>query len=503
MINITQLNLGRLEGNLIIVRLLVIHFFQVDFESIIFIAITQNPCYMLDCLLINPAEPPATYPPLGICYLAAVLQQNNISVKILDNPALGLSTNKILQNIRQLNPKIVGITVMSSLLPQTYRLIQGIQQQMPDVVIVVGGPYITVDPEVIIDMNVSYGFRGDAELAFPAFCKAIIENRLPSKEIPGILINENGLVYKAEPALYPNLNDLPTPAYDLLDLKKYRSSEMNYLTASMIISRGGCPYTCTFCGNLMKEKYRRIDAVRVVDQIEYLMQEFGTQLIEFVDETFTLNRNRTKDLCNEIINRGIKIRWICLTRVDNLDEELLLLMKRSGCYKIRFGVESGNEQVRYRAQKNISNKKFEETLALCRKIGIKTLCFYIFGFPGETEEQMNQTLEYSFFLPSDTNTYSRMEPIPNSEIFNLALQQRKIHENVWRDFMKGKSENPIYYPENVSPEFMNKIYKKAYIRYYTSSRALSSFAPMFLSIGFWLKALHFARIILLSSENLP
>lgn len=464
---------------------------------------TYIPADPLDCLLINPAEPPATYPPLGICYLASVLRQQNISVKILDNPALGLTTKEMLRNIQQLNPKIVGITVMSSLLPETYKIIQGIRKEIPNVTVVVGGPYITVDPEVIVDLEVKYGFRGDAELAFPAFCRAILNGEEPTLDIPGILINSNGVVLKSEPALYPNLNDLPMPAYDLLDLTKYRSSEMNYKTASMIISRGGCPYTCTFCGNLMKEKYRRISAEKVVDQIEYLINTYDTQLIEFVDETFTLNRNRTKDLCNEIIKRGIKIRWICLTRVDNLDEELLLLMKKSGCYKIRFGVESGNELVRYKAQKKISNKDFEDMLALCKKIGIKTLCFYIFGFPGETEEQMQQTLDDSFKLPSDTNTYSRMEPIPNSEVFDIAVMQKKIHANIWRDFMKGNSENPIYYPDGVRPEFMDSIYKKAYIRYYTSARAMRAFGPMFLSPGFWFKAINFGRIILFGSKNLP
>lgn len=457
----------------------------------------------LDCLLINPAEPPATYPPLGLCYLAAVLRDREITVKILDNPALGLDTNQIVEYVRAHNPKIVGITVMSSLLPETYKIVKGIQQIMPHITLVVGGPYITVDPEVILDMEVPYGFRGDAELAFPDFCKAILNGSQPDISIPGILINSNGFVLKAEPAIYPNLSNLPMPAYDLLDLTKYRSSEMNYRTASMIISRGGCPYTCSFCGNLMKERYRRIETEKIVDQIQYLINTYGVQLIEFVDETFTLNRNRTKDLCNEIIRRGINIRWICLTRVDNVDEELLMLMKKSGCYKIRFGVESGNEEVRFRAHKKISNKEYEDTLALCKKIGIKTLCFYVYGFPGETEQQMMQTLDYSFKLPSNTNTYSRMEPIPNSEVFDIAIKEGKIHPNIWRDYMLGKTENPIYYPDNVRPEFMNKIYKKSYIKYYTSKRALTTFAPMFLSVGFWLKALNFGRIILFNSKNLP
>jgi hypothetical protein len=96
-----------------------------------------------------------------------------------------------------------------------------------------------------------------------------------------------------------------------------------------------------------------------------------------------------------------------------------------------------------------------------------------------------------------------MEPIPNSEVFDMALKEGKIHSTIWRDFMKGKSENPIYYPNGVRPEFMNSIYKKAYVRYYTSPRALRAFGPMFLSIGFWFKAVNFGRIILFGAKNLP
>lgn len=457
----------------------------------------------IDCLLINPADPPATYPPLGICYLASMLRQNNISVKILDNPTLGLNTEKIVDLVYILNPRIVGITVMSSLLRSTFDIVRSIKKRLPDVTIVVGGPYITVDPTVIVELDVEYGFRGDAELAFPEFCQTILNGERPTLDIPGLIINLKGDICMSAPALYPDLNTLPTPAYDLLDIAKYRSSEMNYKTVSMIISRGGCPYTCSFCGNLMKERYRRIDSTNVVDQIEYVIKKFNTQLIEFVDETFTLSRNRTKDLCNEIIKRKIKIRWICLTRVDNVDEELLLLMKAAGCYKIRFGVESGNEAIRFRSHKKITNNQFENIIRTCKKIGIKTLCFYIFGFPSETEEQMKETLEYSFTLPSDTVTYSRMEPIPNSEIFDLAIKEGKLHPNVWRHFMKGECENPIYYPNDVRPEFMNRIYKKAYLRYYTSIRALRAFGPMFLTPGFWFKAFNMLKIVLLGSKNLP
>src|ERR1700733_1184864 len=111
----------------------------------------------IDCLLINPAEPPATYPPLGICYLAATLRNSGISVEILDNPSLGFKLNRILEYIEERNPKIIGITVMSSLLPETYRIIKGVQKKIPQATIVVGGPYITVDPEVIVDMGIKYG----------------------------------------------------------------------------------------------------------------------------------------------------------------------------------------------------------------------------------------------------------------------------------------------------------------------------------------------------------
>jgi anaerobic magnesium-protoporphyrin IX monomethyl ester cyclase len=367
----------------------------------------------------------------------------------------------------------------------------------------VGGPYINIEPEIIVPMNADYAIMGDAELSIAGFCRAVIEQQEPDKTLPGLVWKTPEGIKKNEPAIFPNLSELPLPAYHLLNINKYRSANFNLRTISMITARGGCPYTCNFCGNLMKERYRFLDPGYVCDQIEEVIEKYQTAFIEFVDETFTLNKFKAADLCNEIIRRGIKIKWACLTRVDKLDEQLIELMYRAGCRLIRFGVESGNERVRYISDKRISNQRYIDIIALCKKQGIKVLCFYIFGHPTETIEEMNETLEFSFKLPSDTITYSRMEPIPNSALFEQALAEKKISRDVWTQYMFGKAQHPIYYPDTVNPEDMEAIYKKAFFRYYTSARALKNFAPQFISPGFWSRAFNFIKIIAGGEKNLP
>lgn len=336
----------------------------------------------VDVVLVNPSDPPATYPPLGLCYLAAMLEAAGISVMIIDRPSQELDDQQVIERLGQLRPRIIGITVMTTLLRSAYNIIKGCKALGLQTTYLVGGPYINIEPEIIGEMDADYAIVGDAEQSIVAFCRSILDGKKPDEKMEGLVYKRgNGTIVKNEPALFPSLELLPLPAYHLLDLDKYLSTNFNLRTISMITARGGCPYTCNFCGNLMKERYRFLNPEYVCDQIEAVITRFGTEYIEFVDETFTLNKQKATELCNTIIKRGLSIKWACLTRVDKLDENLIILMRKAGCVLIRFGVESGNERVRYISDKRITNQRYLDIIRICKKHGIKILCFYIFGHP--------------------------------------------------------------------------------------------------------------------------
>lgn len=422
----------------------------------------------LECLLINPADDFSRYPYLGLCYLASSLKQRGISVEILDSSALGLKNDDILKFVLKHEPAIVGISIMSMSLPTCYDLIKSIQNKSPETVLVVGGAHINADPEIIMDMGVQYGLHGECETAFADFCDAIL-NKKDLGGIPGLILSKNGEIVIPLPAQIDNVNDLAMPAYELLPLDKYYSPSTSLKAISFITSRG-CPYKCIYCSKLQQTKYRALSPENVVNQIGILITEFGIQWIEFVDEIFTLNKKRTMEICEKIIDNKLKFKWGCGTRVDRLDEELIAIMKKAGCQKIGFGVESGVERVRYIDHKEISNKQIIDIIKLCRKYKITSICSFIFGHPTETFDEMKQTLKFSINLKANFNYYFKMMPIPNSELFETAKKTGNIAANVWQVYMYGKIDHPVYYPESVTKKQMDKIYRLAWIRFYLSFR---------------------------------
>ncbi len=443
--------------------------------------------YGLDCLLINPPDDFSRYPYLGLCYIAGSLRNRGMTVEILDSVALGFKTGDVVNHILNKRPRIIGITVMSMTLPYCYSLIRHIQEKYPMSVIVVGGAHINADPNIIVDMNIRYGFRGECELVFPTFCESILKGEEPVRSIPGLIVNNNGVVCLNDPAFIEDLNTLPPPAYDLLPLNKYYSPSSSLKTISSITSRG-CPYNCIFCSKLQQTKYRYLNTEKVLDQIDILINQMGIKRIEFVDEIFTLNKERVIELCHGIINRGYKFQWGCGTRADRIDEELLKIMKEAGCSKIGFGIESGVERVRFIDHKKITNEQINETIRLCQKYRIKSFGDYIFGHPTETLHEMKETLKYSLKLKTDIAYYAKMIPIPDSELFKIYTRSGVINSDIWKSYMLGKRPYPIYYPDTISKKSMDKIYKYAWIRFYLSPRRILQSINLLLNPRFLVKS---------------
>jgi len=252
----------------------------------------------LDCLLLNPPDDFSRYPYLGLCLLAAVLRKRGIRVEILDSAALGYSMLDVVKHIKRKRPRIIGIGVMSMMLRFCYQLIQGIKESYPEGIIVVGGAHVNADVDILTTMNVRYGFRGECEYEFANFCEQIIGGQTP-KPMPGLIINDHGNISASEPQVVSDLDTLPMLAYDLLPLGKYYSPSTNLKTISFISSRG-CPYNCVYCSKLQRVRYRHLSTDKILDQLEVLVREYGMQWIEFVDEIFTLDRNRVVELCQGI-----------------------------------------------------------------------------------------------------------------------------------------------------------------------------------------------------------
>lgn len=414
----------------------------------------------VDVLLISPPDDFARYPYLGLCQMAAVLRERRISASILDSAAMRLDLRGIIQHVKTTKPRIIGISIMSMMLRFCHNLITILQESYPEGEIVVGGAHLDADFKIIAAMNVKYGFRGESEYAFADFCETLLGGGDP-RELPGLIVNDGKNVIAQSAAILDDLNSLPMPAYDLLPIGRYYTPSSKMTAISYITSRG-CPYNCSYCSKLQQKKYRHINASKVVEHLEYLNKEMGVQWVEFVDEMFTLKREYVLELCRQMELRGLKIKWGIGTRIDRLDEDLLVAMKSVGLQKIGFGLESGVDRVRFSINKHITNEAIINVLELCNKHRVTTIGSFILGLPGETEDDIEATIAFARKLPLNFGYFNRLIPIPNSQVFAMMVKSERIAPDVWEQFMLGKIPHPICRPDEISEEKMKLLYKKAW-----------------------------------------
>jgi anaerobic magnesium-protoporphyrin IX monomethyl ester cyclase len=356
------------------------------------------------------------FPPLGLGYIAAYLRQNGFVVNIVD--CTFLRQEEALKQIRDSNPKIIGMQSMFSLRDKSVELARLLRKNCR--LLVVGGPLPTTNPEEFLkDFDVVV--NGEGEQTMLDIVNAF-ENDNEFSQVPGIMYRdpESGETRRtAERGMIKNLDILPFPARELFDnsaYKKYFLKKFGYTITTVMTSRG-CPYTCDFCSRpVFGDQFRTRTATNIVDEIEAVIS-LGYERVWFADDCFTVNRYRLIEVCDEIINRHLKIGWECLSRVDTLDPELVERMKQSGCLRIFFGIESGDDSILAIMGKKTTAKKAEKAVSVCNAAGVKVGAFFILGYPGENDKSLLNTIKFASSLQLDYLSFTLPFPIPGTPFF--------------------------------------------------------------------------------------
>jgi anaerobic magnesium-protoporphyrin IX monomethyl ester cyclase len=455
-------------------------------------------------LLINPpqtfypgSEPPAGNLPIGLMYIAAVLQKVDYRVEILDafmsDPtfrkndntiSVGMPFERIKQEIREHQPEIVGIAGPFTCQIENALKISNLTKEVnPKIVTVVGGPHVSLVPKDFLEeaKNVDVAVMGEGEYAMLDIVQAF-EGKKQLSEIAGVAYRQDGKVQVNPPRPFiENLDELPYPAYDLVDMEQYLNPQkIGYRSfrdraISMITSRG-CPFNCCFCAvHLhMGRGFRAHSAEYVLKHIEYVVDRFKVKNIFFEDDNLTLDLARFEAICDGIIARKIKIGWETPNgiRADCLTLNLLKKMKQSGCQSVFVGVESGDQQILDDVIcKRLDLNRVVEFAKNSKSIGLKTGAFYIIGFPGEKKENMQRTVDFALQLKRDYDVGMHLfmaTPSYGTRLYEECKAKGYIPADLtWNSFAEARQPKgmPLITTNDFTPAEVKEIAAKALAEY--------------------------------------
>jgi len=407
--------------------------------------------------------------PLGIYYLAAYLLKEKVDVKLIDAEAFNMVHEDVLAVLKGSDTSIVGITSTTVAFRNARSLAEMIRMKIPEVKIVIGGPHMTAMPKETMATRVfDYGLAHEGEISFSKLVQYILNNKGNITDIPNLYWLDNGEVKCNRKGEYiDDMDMIPFPARHLCpDLSVYAppiGSFMNQPVLSMITSRG-CPYQCIFCdNNTFGRRTRFFSAEYVVSEIKQLVNKYGIKEIAFLDDTFVLDKERLQKIFAMLKRDNIKISWTCMTRVNNIDFNTLKMMKENGCWQIRFGIESGNQEVLKFIKKGITLEQVRNVTNWCKQLKIMTTGFFIIGHHVDTPETIQQTIEFAVSLPLTDVTVTINTPIPGTESYNIAKLYGTYNESDWTSLNYW---TPVFIPNGLTKEFLLKKQAEFYRRFY-------------------------------------
>lgn len=369
-------------------------------------------------------------PSLGICYIASVLEKQGHKVEIIDAYVENLSLKKLLSRIKESNPNFIGITFTTENRFGGFDVIRKVKKISPDILISAGGPHasLAADDTLRNIPELDFVIRGEGEETIVSLTKAIMEKK-PLTDIRGLSFrNGNKVVHNPDVLLISELDTIPFPARHLVPWDKYNFTlnvpGRGCLLAANIMTSRGCPFNCNFCAStkFWGRSFRMRSVDNILAEIQILRDRYAIEALWIFDDTFTVSKKRVEQFCQRLLEKNWHLSWFCEARVDTLDRELLTLMKKSGCYSIGFGVESGSQRILDEViGKRINLEQVREIANICKDLGIISNPFFIFSHPEETREDIEKTMEMIRTWPQPSSiSLSLLHIYPGTQLEQIA-----------------------------------------------------------------------------------
>jgi len=422
-------------------------------------------------VIINPFRERSDHvaPDLGLGYLAAWVRKTGHEVTLIDPNNSRISREHLHEKLSYLQPDVLGIKVFTQDLPSARETFKFARSHLPNAILVAGGAHPSAVPEQVLRTltEIDYAFRGEAEVGFSRFLE-FLQGGCSEEDVPGLIWRIGSDIRVNPQEFIKNLDELGIPAWDLIDPRDYRDTAETFrkaFPAAPISITRGCPFPCTYCaGHIISGKPIRSRSTKhVLDEMQYLITEFGVREFNIVDDNFTHNRALVESFCLGIIDRGWEIHWSGSTgiRLDSLDEEILILMRRSGCYSFYVGIESGSQRILDLMKKQLTLDKIREGVRMISRSGIDVSGFFILGFPGETRQDILATISFAVELPLLKAHFFHFTALPATEAFNTLVEEGKLTGYDDSMFM-----DVSYVPEGLTSQDLKSLLRKAYIDFY-------------------------------------
>ena len=441
-------------------------------------------------LLINPKSSlpidTRTSPSLGLAYLAAVSEQAGHQIRVYDGDVEALPLEATL---REFEPHIVGITANTTQITAAWRD-AAIVKQVSDTPVVLGGPHPTVLPdESAAKPFVDAVVRSEGEATWTEILSRLDKAELSTTGmwwdgILGVTFRQaDGSAVSAPdrpPIPVEELDTMPFPAWHLFRLEQYTNLQPAVDQVSghslPILTSRGCPYRCTYCSQIGPRRWRARSTASVVTEWRWLVKEQGAVEIGVLDDSFNINRQRVLEICQALLDEGLHhVPWIMINgiRANLADEELLGAMKRAGCIRTAFGVESGNQAILDTVvDKHLTLDQVRSAFRAARAVGLETIGFFIIGLPGETEATMDDTIRLACDLDPLVANFSIATPFPGTQMYDTVKAQGRLLAETWDDFVFFEGKARFEMP-GLPAGLVERKWKEAYRRFYLRPKRIA------------------------------
>ncbi|MBI5049224.1 MAG: cobalamin B12-binding domain-containing protein [Deltaproteobacteria bacterium] len=422
-------------------------------------------------------------PPLGIAGIAAYLKERGYAVGLVDALALDMTDEDICRYISSHKPKIVGLSALTSMFHRALALASVIRQQFPETLTVIGGQHATIMGEKVFRETTCFDIlvSGEGELTTlelmeiyknTNYDREKLLHSLLLKHIKGVIFKKDNSIVRTQPRKpIADIDSLPFPARDLLPMDRYIPLPNQYkrLPVVHMVSTRGCPYPCSFCSAsaVFGKKVRQKSPERVISEIKHVMERYKAREISFWDDTMTINKNWIMEFCDRIISEKIDITWTCYGHVNTVTKEVLLKMKKAGCFNIFYGYEAGDQMLLDLISKGTTLDKIRQVNQWTKEAGIEIRASFMLGLPGETPELARKTMGFAIELEPDYAQFSLTTPYPGTTLW----QQAKVYGNLKTDFSEYHGWSAVFLPHGYkNREELSSMEKEAMRRFYFRPR---------------------------------